>query len=176
MGAFGFVLQHGGPRVAVHVEDIVYGFNELATGQSLTQEADIKDPTQDKIAELEKEAASGCHGVRGFASSTFAGTGIGGFGAAMASRPGIENTGMIPGMGTADSGSSDPMSMTGLCEDFGFKPPEPKKRKTSNNTKHHPKTDPELVPDGGYDDRDKYREYQYDTYLDLFNLECLDKV
>ena len=121
--------RNGGPRVAVHVEDIVYGYNELATGQSLTQEADIKDPTQDKIAELEKEAASGCHGVRGFASSTFAGTGIGAMGAAMASRPGIENAGMIPGMGTADS-SGDPMSMTGLCQEFGFKPPEPKKRKT----------------------------------------------
>ena len=33
--------RNGGPRVAVHVEDIVYGYNELATGQSLTQEADI---------------------------------------------------------------------------------------------------------------------------------------
>ena len=100
-------------RVAVHVEDIMYGYQEVATGQQLSREADFKNITGDKLAELEKEASTGSHGVHGFGSTVFANIAGPGGGAGISKvNMGLMNV-------DANTGANN---MCELLKDFGYEP------------------------------------------------------
>lgn len=126
---------NGSMRVAVHIEDVVYGYSEVTTGQQASQEKDIKNATGEQIEELKKQAVSGDMGVHGFDSDVFSGAG-GAMGAALAQRQGPFSSGLT-GAFPANS-ASNVTDMASLLKDFGYTPAEKKGRGRQGATKASP--------------------------------------
>ena len=115
--------KNGGLRVAVHVEDIVYGYNEVETGQQFDKEHTNNRPTLDDMAEMQDEAVRGTHGVHGFGSSVYAGVGGSmGMGLATGGRSVVNADGSMGSMPIASALGSQGSDMQSLLQDFGYVP------------------------------------------------------
>lgn len=77
--------ENGSLRIAVHVEDVIYGYTEVASGSGLERTADIDHASKEKIEDLESQITEGGVGLQGFKNKIFEGVG-GSVGAALASQ------------------------------------------------------------------------------------------
>ena len=114
-------MKHGSLRVAVHVEDLVYGYTEIESGKTLEQEQkQLKQPTADQINDLSKQVLGGGEGLHSFGSATSQNVG-GAMGRALAMTGSsfVAKDGSMGGMSSRSPNKPD-SSFTGFLAEFGF--------------------------------------------------------